>query len=169
MEGRQEARFAWIWPARCTPRQWPCCDLCTYCLHIQAAYVPRFLHALSAHTNDAHTGFGTFWSASGEVYEGQWLTGTYEGRGTYLYASSDVYEGEYHAGKRDGRGVYMYASGDVYEGEYKQGKMEGRGIYRLADGTAEVTLSVPSLLCRACASRMGGVCIRVLLTRPHAL
>ena len=87
---------------------------------------------------DKKQGFGTFWSASGEVYEGQWLTGTYEGHGTYLYASSDVYEGEYKAGKRDGRGTYMYAGGDVYEGEYKGGKMEGRGTYRLADGTAEV-------------------------------
>ena len=59
---------------------------------------------------DKKQGFGTFWSASGEVYEGQWLTGTYEGHGTSLYASSDVYEGQYKGGKRDGRGVYMYAS-----------------------------------------------------------
>ena len=44
-------------------------------------------------------------SGAAEVYEGQWLTGTYEGFGTYLYASGDVYEGQYKAGKRDGRGT----------------------------------------------------------------
>ena len=78
------------------------------------------------------------WAASGEVYEGQWIGGTYDGRGTYLYTSGDVYEGEYKQGRRDGRGVYMYAAGDIYEGEYRQGHMEGCGTYRLADGSAEV-------------------------------
>ena len=60
--------------------------------------------------------------------------GEQEGRGAMVSASGDMYEGQWLAGKRHGQGKMTYATGDVYEGEYLEGKKHGHGKGSTAGG-----------------------------------
>ena len=59
----------------------------------------------------------------------------YTGKGTYTSARGNKYVGEYKEGKMDGQGTYTYADGRKYVGEYKDDMYNGQGTYTYADGT----------------------------------
>ena len=73
-------------------------------------------------------GRGTFRTADGAFYEGEWRNGELEGFGTFRYADGNVYEGEWKHGKREGRGTFRTADGTIYVGEWKAGKKDGHGV-----------------------------------------
>ena len=57
--------------------------------------------------------------------------------GTYTSADGDKYVGEYRDGKKNGQGTYTFANGRKYVGEFKNGFSHGKGIQYYADGTVE--------------------------------
>ena len=57
-----------------------------------------------------------------------------DGHGTFRSADGTVYEGEWNGGEKEGRGTYRYASGAVFVGFYKAGAPAGEGVQWSADG-----------------------------------
>ena len=55
--------------------------------------------------------------------------------GTYTSAGGSEYVGEFRDDKYHGQGTYTFASGSKYVGEFRDNKKNGQGtIYHLADG-----------------------------------
>jgi hypothetical protein len=88
-------------------------------------------------------GTGIFTSASGDVFQGQWvdnrLIKDLSGRRKKVIAFEKgellwSYEGGQKAGRRIGKGACRYANGDCAEGRWLSDNMEGSFIYRFADG-----------------------------------
>ncbi|KAE9344589.1 hypothetical protein PR003_g8383 [Phytophthora rubi] len=97
--------------------------------------------------------------ASGEVYEGTWVTGRRSGHGVATLRDGSVYRGEWRNGRRNGfgvfddartrahyngkwvggvrcgRGVCKYANGCSYEGEWMDDGRHGNGRYTFTDGS----------------------------------
>ena len=84
-----------------------------------------------------HMCFGTFTSADGDKYVGEFKDDKKNGHGTSTWADGDKYVGEYKDDKKNGHGTSTWADGDKYVGEFKDGKMNGQGTYTYADGRAE--------------------------------
>lgn len=105
--------------------------------------------------------FGTFASADGDKYVGEFKDGKYNGQGTYTFANGDNYMGEWKGDMPNGQGTFTFANGakyvgeftdgiyngqfivtytngDKYVGQYKDGKRNGQGTYKYADGTEYV-------------------------------
>ncbi len=80
-------------------------------------------------------GQGTYTSASGNVYKGEYQDGEMHGQGTYTFVDGDIYDGNWKDGQKHGQGVYTFADGEVYEGSFKNDKRHGQGIYRKIDGS----------------------------------
>ncbi|XP_065890643.1 radial spoke head 10 homolog B-like [Dysidea avara] len=61
-------------------------------------------------------------------YVGNWSHGLKHGMGSFYYASGAVYEGEWHHNKKHGRGRYISQSGTVTEGLFRDDQLieEGR-------------------------------------------
>jgi S1-C subfamily serine protease len=83
--------------------------------------------------------FGTYVSASGNRYVGEFRNGKYHGKATLTYANGDKYVGEFRGGTYHGQGNYYYFAynrfkGDKYVGEYRNGKKNGQGTYTYANG-----------------------------------
>ncbi len=68
------------------------------------------------------------YASSGDVFEGQWLSGKRHGKGKVVNAAGAiVYEGDYQNHLRHGFGVANHSSGDKYEGEFQDGRPHGIG------------------------------------------
>ena len=108
---------------------------------------------------------GTYTSANGAKYVGEFKDGKYNGQFTVTYASGNKYVGEFKDGKYNGQGTYTFgissewagakyvgefkddnyngqgtltfASGNKYVGEFKDGKRNGQGTYTSANGTVQ--------------------------------
>ena len=100
----------------------------------------------SDQTKRYHNCFGTYNSANGEKYVGEWKEDKRNGQGIYTYANGDKYVGENKDDKWNGQGTYTYADATIEEGIWKDGELE----YAQAtpevvetDGTSE-TLEVAS-------------------------
>jgi hypothetical protein len=75
----------------------------------------------------------------GDVYEGEWLNGTFNGLGTYNSLANNQfkgakYVGEHKDGKYNGHGIYTFANGNKYVGQFKDSKKHGQGILTTSDG-----------------------------------
>ncbi len=93
----------------------------------------------SDQTKRYHNCFGTYTSASGSKYVGEFRDNKRHGQGTYTYADGSEYVGGYSYDKKHGRGTYTYGSltqwaGDRYAGEFRNGNPNGQGTYTFADG-----------------------------------
>ena len=86
---------------------------------------------------DGYTGQGTYTSADGDKWVGEWKDGKAHGQGTLTYAKGEKYLGEWMNGMMHGQGTYTNAKGEKYVGEYMDAKMNGQGTYTSADGTIE--------------------------------
>ncbi|GMF11994.1 unnamed protein product [Phytophthora lilii] len=97
--------------------------------------------------------------ASGEVYEGNWVSGRRSGHGVATLRDGSVYRGEWRNGRRNGfgifddartrarydgkwvggvrcgRGVCKYANGCLYEGDWLDDVRHGNGRYSFTDGS----------------------------------
>ena len=80
-------------------------------------------------------GFGMYYFADGDRYEGQYVKGKMQGIGIFFGADGDRYEGFYQNDLQNGDGVYYYANGSHYEGQFKDGKYDGKGILYNSDGS----------------------------------
>ncbi len=72
--------------------------------------------------------FGTYTTADGTKYVGEWKDDKSHGQGTETYASGDKYVGEFKDGNFHGQGTYTRANGNKYVGEFKDGKRHGQSI-----------------------------------------
>lgn len=75
----------------------------------------------------------------GDVYEGEWLNGTFNGLGTYNSLANNQfkgakYVGEHKDGKYNGHGTYTFVNGNKYVGQFKDSKKHGQGILTTSDG-----------------------------------
>ena len=78
---------------------------------------------------------GTYFSSAfGGLYVGEFKDGKMIGQGTGAFYNGDKYVGEFKDGKMNGQGTYTFAYGDHYVGEWKDGKKHGQGSYTFADG-----------------------------------
>jgi hypothetical protein len=68
--------------------------------------------------------FGTYISADGHKYVGEYKGGTYNGQGTFFYPSGAKYVGEFEDGKFNGQGTYAFANGAAQEGVWKDNKFQ---------------------------------------------
>jgi 1-phosphatidylinositol-4-phosphate 5-kinase len=71
---------------------------------------------------------------NGDIYTGQWCSGTPHGSGKYLWNDGCMYEGDWRLGKATGKGKFSWPSGATYEGDFKEGYMDGTGTYTGAAG-----------------------------------
>ncbi len=100
-----------------------------------SAYAQSKLSPCSGtNTSDWINCFGTYTTAKGNKYVGEFKKGKFNGQGTYTFASGDKYVGEFKDGQRNGQGTFTFASGDKFVGEYKDGQRNGQGTYTFADG-----------------------------------
>jgi len=100
--------------------------------------------------------FGTYRTPGGDVYVGEFRSGTYNGQGTYTWANGQKYVGAYRNGQSNGHGTHTFPSGEkfvgefkddqykegtftyvgghIYVGEFKDNKRDGQGILTYPNG-----------------------------------
>jgi len=79
-------------------------------------------------------GTGKMTYASGNIYEGPFLSNKYHGeKGIYSWADGDQFEGQWRDGERFGMGIYSKADGSVSYSMYDNGQAKGEGIQWNAD------------------------------------
>ena len=71
-----------------------------------------------------HNCTGTYTSANGAKYVGEFKDGARDGQGTYTSANGEKYVGEFKDGKPDGQGTYTSATGERQEGIWKEGEFQ---------------------------------------------
>jgi hypothetical protein len=84
-------------------------------------------------TTRYHNCFGTYKTANGDVYVGEFKDNKYHGQGTFTWDDGYKYVGEFQDGKRNGHGTMTFANG-VYVGEFKDDKYHGQGTFTWDDG-----------------------------------
>ena len=83
-------------------------------------------------------GKGRYLLATGDVYEGNFVSGIMHGPGKYSYADGSSYHGEFVDGKRHGKGRLTHADGSYYEGGFEGGSFHGKGkMVCMGGGTFE--------------------------------
>ena len=71
---------------------------------------------------------------NGDVYEGDFVYGTFHGKGKYTFADGTVYEGAFSCGKFHGKGNQLLSNGDSYEGDFFNDEFHGKGKYTFENG-----------------------------------
>ena len=69
--------------------------------------------------------FGTYTSADGDKYVGEYRDGALHGQGTFTFPDGQKYVGEYRDDKRNGQGTYTFPSGRVESGRWENNKFVG--------------------------------------------
>ena len=88
--------------------------------------------------DDKRNGQGTQTFASGSGgYAGEWKDGKWNGQGTSTFKGTK-YVGEFKDYKRDGQGTLTFATGEKYVGEFKNGNLHGQGTFTFSDGAVYV-------------------------------
>lgn len=82
--------------------------------------------------------FGTYTTANGTKYVGQFKDGKEHGQGTDDYADGGKYVGQFKDGEYHGQGTFTSAVGDNYVGQYKDGKLNGQATYTNVKGAKYV-------------------------------
>ncbi len=73
-------------------------------------------------------------SATGDVYEGQFYEDKLTGTGTFTYANGDVYTGGLQDSMKQGYGVFTFVNGNKYEGNFDKDVKSGYGTFTWANG-----------------------------------
>ena len=83
-------------------------------------------------------GLGTYTSASGSQYVGEWENDKKHGQGTYTFADGSQYVGEFKNDIESGKGVFTYPDGRTYEPLPDDGSLieisSGSGFFINDDG-----------------------------------
>lgn len=74
-------------------------------------------------------GKGTYTSTGSERYTGSWINDKMSGEGVYNFASGCVYSGAFVDGSFEGFGTYTWPDGAKYAGNWLGNKMHGEGVY----------------------------------------
>ena len=82
--------------------------------------------------------FGSYTSADGTKYVGEWKDGKQNGQGTNSYVGGAKYVGEWKDGKWNGQGNLNFSNGDNYVGGFKDNKFNGQGTFTSPNGTKYV-------------------------------
>jgi hypothetical protein len=83
---------------------------------------------------DCDYGFGTYTTANGDKYVGEFKDGKKHGKGAMKWADGFKYEGDWENDLRHGKGVFTSPSGDKYVGEYRFNMKNGFGSYFYNNG-----------------------------------
>jgi hypothetical protein len=81
---------------------------------------------------------GTYITASGHKYMGEFRDNKQNGQGTYTLPDGQKFVGEYRDGKRNGQGTETYPDGQKFVGEYRDGKRNGQGSNTFPSGQKHV-------------------------------
>ncbi|HBR30880.1 MAG TPA: hypothetical protein DD733_02235 [Clostridiales bacterium] len=80
-------------------------------------------------------GKGTMqYSATGDIYVGDFTADEMTGSGVYTYSNGDRYEGSLLDGKMSGKGLMTFRGGSIYDGNFVNGMRSGYGVYTWASG-----------------------------------
>lgn len=71
---------------------------------------------------------------NGNVYKGDFVSGSQTGKGEYLWASGGTYTGDFVDGQLTGSGTWHYPDGSSYRGELVNGVRNGQGTLYNSDG-----------------------------------
>ena len=84
--------------------------------------------------NGIRQGYGILEYKSGNKYEGDFKSNTFDGKGKFTLSNGIVeYEGNYKEGYYEGFGKKTFTNGNFYAGNFNKGKFEGWGEYYYAD------------------------------------
>ncbi len=72
-----------------------------------------------------HNCYGTFTTAKGHKYVGEFRGDLFNGQGTYTWAHGAKHVGEFNDDKRNGQGTYTYDDGTDREGQVQEGYLPG--------------------------------------------
>ena len=78
--------------------------------------------------------YGTYTSASGARYVGEFKENKKHGQGNYTWPDGAKYVGEWKDGKEDGQATYTTVTGDKYVGNFWDGRKNGQGTFTFANG-----------------------------------
>jgi hypothetical protein len=81
--------------------------------------------------------YGTFTSANGNKFAGEYKDDKKHGQGTYTWAEGDKYVGEYKDDKKHGQGTYTFQDGRRYEGPWVEGEFKGEKVEGISSDTME--------------------------------
>ena len=90
--------------------------------------------AVGCISGDCKNGQGTYISAKGSKYEGEFKNGEPNGQGVFISENGIKYVGEIKNGEPNGQGTETYTNGNNYEGEWKNHTYDGQGVFTYADG-----------------------------------
>lgn len=76
---------------------------------------------------DCAGGYGTYLWASGEKYEGNWMSNMRNGQGTNYFIDGEKYTGEWKSDRRYGYGTNYYVDGTTKAGLWENDKYTGTG------------------------------------------
>jgi hypothetical protein len=80
-------------------------------------------------------GFGTYYYANGDRYEGPWKKGEKHGEnGKFVCADGTTLVVSWKNDRANGHGICTYKNNATFEGEYVDDVKEGQGCYRIPDG-----------------------------------
>jgi len=95
----------------------------------------------------ARSGAGKATFPNGDVYEGNYASGSRNGSGKYVYAGATpeeegeeppppvaTYDGHWKNGQKNGVGTIKYQDGSYYHGSWANGKRSGQGTFYYANG-----------------------------------
>ncbi|WP_245279080.1 MORN repeat-containing protein [Mesorhizobium loti] len=102
-----------------------------------ASYDPKTVYSsyFGGLRNGRADGQGRLELRSGEVFDGDWLSGELNGKGIHIDAGGNRYEGQFVAGIPNGEGRLLSKTGEIFVGLFVDGLKNGKGQTRLAGGT----------------------------------
>src|SRR5689334_16326124 len=74
------------------------CQVCLICLCFLIMFYYIDYRLLTGHHINIQIGHGVMQYASGDVYEGQWVSSQFHGMGKYTKSDGEVTEGKYYIG-----------------------------------------------------------------------
>lgn len=82
--------------------------------------------------NNVRQGYGTFVSADGSIYEGNWRNDRLDGQGIMTLTNGYKYEGAFSNGKQNGWGRVFLPNGQIEQHTYVNGNLVQRSVERQA-------------------------------------
>jgi hypothetical protein len=92
------------------------------------------LYSIDFVQNGRKSGYGTYFYANGDSYEGDWKHSSKEGFGVYTYKNGDFYKGRWVNDEQTDFGIFKWCNGDSFAGLWSNDDRNGPGLYQYAHG-----------------------------------
>ena len=96
-----------------------------------------FISSSQCISGDCENGVGVYVTKDKARMEGSWKNGKLDGKSKITFDSGDIYEGNMVSGEKKGIGKYTFNNGNFYEGGWKNNKQHGIGKFVAVNGYVE--------------------------------